>query len=126
MLSVRLPEDIEPDLTQFCASRKLTKSQVVQEALAKYMVVYAELAGHPAKPAHLDQFVDMLGLQMLDLSRPPPPDWQAWPCGNTASAVAPKPVFCPISSLVHMPRPMATNCSPATRGATRLIFQRSN
>ena len=39
MLSVRLPEAIERDLTQFCASRKLTKSQVVQEALAEYMVV---------------------------------------------------------------------------------------
>ncbi len=39
MLSVRLPEAIERDLTQFCVSRKLTKSQVVQEALAEYMVV---------------------------------------------------------------------------------------
>ena len=38
--------------------------------LAINMVVYAELAGHPAKPAHLDQFVDTLGMQMLDLSRP--------------------------------------------------------
>lgn len=38
MLSVRLPEAIERDLTQFCASRNLTKSQVVQEALAEYMV----------------------------------------------------------------------------------------
>lgn len=39
MLSVRLPEAMERDLTQFCASRKLTKSHVVQEALAEYMVV---------------------------------------------------------------------------------------
>ena len=38
MLSVRLPETIERDLKQFCAVRKLTKSQVVQEALAKYLV----------------------------------------------------------------------------------------
>jgi len=38
MLSVRLPETIERDLKQFCAVRKLTKSQVVQEALAEYMV----------------------------------------------------------------------------------------
>ena len=38
MLSVRLPESIERDLTQFCASRNLTKSHVVQEALAEYMV----------------------------------------------------------------------------------------
>jgi predicted nucleic acid-binding protein len=34
------------------------------------MVVYAELAGHPSEPAHLDQFLDMLGVQMLELSRP--------------------------------------------------------
>ena len=38
--------------------------------LAINMVVYAELAGHPAEPTHLDQFVDALGMQMLDLSRP--------------------------------------------------------
>ena len=37
MLSVRLPEAIERDLTQFCASRNLSKSHVVQEALAEYM-----------------------------------------------------------------------------------------
>lgn len=48
MLSVRLPEAIERDLTQFCVSRKLTKSQVVQEALAEYMVVAK--AHSPAKP----------------------------------------------------------------------------
>jgi predicted nucleic acid-binding protein len=34
------------------------------------MVVYAELAGHPAEPAHLDQFLDMLSIQMLELPRP--------------------------------------------------------
>lgn len=38
--------------------------------LAINMVVYAELAGHPAEPAHLDQFLDTLGVQMLELSRP--------------------------------------------------------
>jgi hypothetical protein len=38
MLSVRLPETTERDLVQFCASRKLTKSQVVQEALAEYFI----------------------------------------------------------------------------------------
>lgn len=48
MLSVRLPEAIERDLTQFCVSRKLTKSQVVQEALAEYMVVAK--ASSSAKP----------------------------------------------------------------------------
>lgn len=38
--------------------------------LAINMVVYAELAGHPAEPAHLDQFLELLGIQMFDLSRP--------------------------------------------------------
>jgi hypothetical protein len=38
MLSVRLSETMERDLTQFCAVRKLSKSQVVQEALAEYLV----------------------------------------------------------------------------------------
>ncbi|MBJ7419217.1 MAG: hypothetical protein JHD18_02880 [Rhodoferax sp.] len=38
MLSVRLSETVERDLKQFCAVRKMTKSQVVQEALAEYMV----------------------------------------------------------------------------------------
>jgi hypothetical protein len=38
MLSVRLPDAIERDLVQFCAARNLTKSQVVQEALAEYLV----------------------------------------------------------------------------------------
>jgi hypothetical protein len=49
MLSVRLPEAVERDLKQFCAVRKLTKSQVVQEALAEYMV--SAKAPSPAKPA---------------------------------------------------------------------------
>jgi hypothetical protein len=38
MLSVRLSETVERDLKQFCAVRKMTKSQVVQEALAEYML----------------------------------------------------------------------------------------
>ena len=37
MLTVRLPETIERDLNQFCASRHLHKSQVGQEALVQYM-----------------------------------------------------------------------------------------
>ena len=49
MLSVRLPENMERDLTQFCAVRKLTKSQVVQEALAEYLV--AAKTPTDAKPA---------------------------------------------------------------------------
>lgn len=54
MLSVRLPEAIERDLTQFCASRKLTKSQVVQEALAEYLVAAkTPLPGQPASEPDL-------------------------------------------------------------------------
>jgi predicted nucleic acid-binding protein len=72
MLSVRLPEAIERNLTQFCATRNLTESQGVQEALAEYLV--AARAPSPAKPApepaHLDQFLDMLDIQMFELSRP--------------------------------------------------------
>jgi len=49
MLSVRLPEATERELAQFCAVRKLTKSQVVQEALAEYLVAAkAPPAGKPA------------------------------------------------------------------------------
>ena len=49
MLSVRLSETVERDLKQFCAVRKMTKSQVVQEALAEYMV--AEQAPSDGKAA---------------------------------------------------------------------------
>lgn len=38
--------------------------------LAINMVVYAELAGHPAELPRLDKFVDTLGMQVLDLTRP--------------------------------------------------------
>lgn len=38
--------------------------------LAINMVVYAELAGHPAEPAHLDLFLETLGIQMLEMTRP--------------------------------------------------------
>ena len=34
------------------------------------MVVYAELAGHPAEPAHLETFLDTLGIEMTELSKP--------------------------------------------------------
>jgi hypothetical protein len=50
MLSVRLPESTERDLAQFCASRKLTKSQVVQEALAEYLVAAKASGPNKAVP----------------------------------------------------------------------------
>ena len=49
MLSVRLPETVERELNQYCAARKLSKSHVVQEALAEYLV--AVKASSPDKPA---------------------------------------------------------------------------
>ena len=50
MLSVRLSETIERDLKQFCAVRKLTKSQVVQEALAEYLLAAQALSHARAVP----------------------------------------------------------------------------
>lgn len=50
MLSVRLPENMERDLTQYCAVRKLTKSQVVQEALAEYLVAAKTPSSGKAAP----------------------------------------------------------------------------
>ena len=38
--------------------------------LTTNMVVYAELAGHPGEPAHLDTFLDTLDIRMTELSRP--------------------------------------------------------
>jgi len=37
--------------------------------LATNTVVYAELAGHPGKPGHLDAFLDTLGIEVIDLTR---------------------------------------------------------
>ena len=44
--------------------------QAKPRQLAINMVVYAELAGHPAEPENLDRFLDTLGIQVLELSRP--------------------------------------------------------
>ena len=44
--------------------------QAKPRQLAINMVVYAELAGHPAEPANLDEFLEILGIKMLELSRP--------------------------------------------------------
>ena len=50
MLSVRLPEIVERELTQYCAARKLSKSHVVQEALAEYLVAAKTASSHNAAP----------------------------------------------------------------------------
>jgi predicted nucleic acid-binding protein len=34
------------------------------------LVVYAELAGHPGEPTHLDEFLQALGIATQDISRP--------------------------------------------------------
>lgn len=41
-----------------------------QRQLDINMVVYAELAGHPAIPQRIDKFSDTLGIEVLDLNRP--------------------------------------------------------
>lgn len=38
MLSVRLPEPVERQLTRYCAEHEVTKSHVVQEALVDWLV----------------------------------------------------------------------------------------
>jgi hypothetical protein len=50
MLSVRLPETVERELTQYCAARKLSKSHVVQEALAEYLMAAKTASSHNAAP----------------------------------------------------------------------------
>lgn len=50
MLSVRLPEAVERELIQYCAARKLSKSHVVQEALAEYLVAAKTASSHNAAP----------------------------------------------------------------------------
>ena len=50
MLSVRLSETVERELTQYCAARKLSKSHVVQEALAEYLVAAKTASSHNAAP----------------------------------------------------------------------------
>ena len=44
--------------------------QAKPRQLAINMVVYSELAGHPAEPENLDEFLETLGIQVLELSRP--------------------------------------------------------
>jgi hypothetical protein len=51
MLSVRLPDAVERELTQYCSSRHLTKSQVVQEALAEYLVTAKTAEKQAVAPA---------------------------------------------------------------------------
>jgi len=38
MLSVRLPEPVERELARYCAKNEVTKSQVVVQALAEWLV----------------------------------------------------------------------------------------
>jgi predicted transcriptional regulator len=52
-LTVRLDDILESALTRYCAQRGVTKSLVVQECLAQYLVVQAQAAG--AAPADARQ-----------------------------------------------------------------------
>jgi len=38
MLSVRLPQAVENNLTEYCKHMRMTKSQVVQEAVEQWLV----------------------------------------------------------------------------------------
>lgn len=38
MLSVRLPQNIENNLTEYCKHMRMTKSQVVQEAVEQWLI----------------------------------------------------------------------------------------
>lgn len=52
MLSVRLPQNLERDLGALCERRGVTKTQVVQEALAEYLVAAkaADATPPPGEP----------------------------------------------------------------------------
>lgn len=52
MLSVRLPQTLERDLGALCERRGVTKTQVVQEALAEYLVAAkaADATPPPGEP----------------------------------------------------------------------------
>ena len=50
-------------------SLRQLRSARARGGLATNMVVYAELAGHPGEPAHVDTFLDTLGIELMDLSR---------------------------------------------------------
>lgn len=54
MLSVRLPAPIEHELAAWCARQGVTKSHVVQEALAEYFVAAKAQATPTPPPAEPD------------------------------------------------------------------------
>jgi hypothetical protein len=54
MLSVRLPSPIEQELAAWCARQGVTKSHVVQEALAEYFVAAKAQATPTPPPAEPD------------------------------------------------------------------------
>jgi hypothetical protein len=52
MLSVRLPEPVERELQRYCTEHEVTKSFVVQEALAEWLARTRQ-AAEPAPPPDL-------------------------------------------------------------------------
>lgn len=58
MLSVRLPEPVERELARYCAEHEVTKSRVVQEALAEWLVK-AEKAGKGKKKKKVSKAPDL-------------------------------------------------------------------
>ena len=49
---------------------KIRAARVEAAASGADLVVYAELAGHPGEPAHLDTFLDTLDIRLAELTRP--------------------------------------------------------
>lgn len=93
--------------------------------LAINMVVYAELAGHPAIPQRIDKFLDTLGIEVLDLTRPAAKlaglaFRQYRQSGGTKTGVLPD------FSLALMPKQKNSNYSRVIQGAIKPTFPTSN
>lgn len=50
MLSVRLPQNIENNLTEYCKHMRMTKSQVVQEAVEQWLISAKKKMPKTAEP----------------------------------------------------------------------------
>ena len=50
MLSVRLPQNVENNLTEYCKHMRMTKSQVVQEAVEQWLISAKKKMPKAAEP----------------------------------------------------------------------------
>ncbi len=65
MLSVRLPQPLEHQLTAFCNAQQMTKSAVVQLALEKHLRLAAKPSG---KTSTVNRFTALRGVGNRQLS----------------------------------------------------------